>query len=285
MTHTRVIAALATAMSLAAVPAVAADLHHAPAPRVIPAPIEVGGGWYLRGDVGIAQQDVRRNEFTVGNPGPFGGAGAFRHFRPEAEHFGAATIVGAGLGYQFNEWFRFDATLERRGSSHFGYTLVDRVTQPAFPFANRYTGQLDSWVGLINAYVDVGNFWGITPFVGAGIGFANHRVTGFQDQGVGASAGGYGIAQPASTTNFAWALHAGLGYAVNENLKLEISYRYMNLGDVNQGRITCFGSPCPDITYTGNQLTSHDIRVGMRWMLNPPPAAVPVAHRPVIARN
>lgn len=275
MTQKTLVAAIGAALSLLAAPAGAADLLSAPPPRIVPAPIEVGGGWYLRGDVGVGVQTYDSVTLTVpGQPGAFAG------FRRETEYFDDPTIIGAGLGYQFNEWFRMDATLEYRSASRFGFTLVDRTVNPLNPFANVFTGQVSSITGMVNAYADIGNFWGIIPFVGAGIGFANHRVEGFTDTGVAGSAGGYGIAASSDNTEFAWAIHAGLGYAVSDTLKLELSYRYLNMGDLTLGTINCF-NPCQNPQYEAQTISSHDFRVGMRWMLNPPPPLV----RPVVARN
>ena len=36
-----------------------------------------------------------------------------------------------------------------------------------------------------------------------------------------------------STTNFAWALMAGLDFNVTQNLKLELGYRYLNMGKIH----------------------------------------------------
>ena len=38
--------------------------------------------------------------------------------------------------------------------------------------------------------------------------------------------------------NFAWALHAGVGYKVSPNVTIELAYSYMNLGDATTGANT-----------------------------------------------
>jgi opacity protein-like surface antigen len=266
------VAALAL-VSVASGPASAADILGGPPPRVVPAPIEVGGGWYLRGDVGMGRQEL--NEVRLSPP--VAGFGVVQSSQDDV------SIIGLGIGYQANDWLRIDLTGEWRGASSFQFLLNQGGQNGNF---NNYNGRIESIVGLINVYADIGNFWGIVPFIGAGIGFAHHNVSGFQDVGFIASGGGFGYAQEQSSTEFAWALHAGLGYVVNENLRLELSYRYLNMGDVNAGSIDCQGPfACnPRINYTLRDMSSHDIRIGMRWMLNPPQSvAAPI--RPVIARN
>jgi hypothetical protein len=106
---------------------------------------------------------------------------------------------------------------------------------------NLYHGTSRSMVGLANFYVDLGTFCQIgclTPYVGAGFGFAHTTVSGFTDTSTGfnsvtgatGSLGGY--ASTVSRTSFAWALMAGVGYKVNERLTLEAGYRYLSLGDM-----------------------------------------------------
>ena len=97
-----------------------------------------------------------------------------------------------------------------------------------FRSADRLRGGVSSIVALVNFYVDLGNFWGATPFVGAGIGVADNALSGVSDQGfaiAGASAivpvGGF--FSNASRTSFAWALTAGFDVALAPNLKLEAS--------------------------------------------------------------
>jgi opacity protein-like surface antigen len=37
------------------------------------------------------------------------------------------------------------------------------------PGTNEYTADIESWVGLANGYVDLGKWWCVTPYVGAGL--------------------------------------------------------------------------------------------------------------------
>lgn len=118
MTEKRLLAAVFAALSIASAPAAAADFPiAAPVPRVIPAPIEVGGGWYLRGDVGIGIQEFRSVRFAPTAPGV--PAGALAGFQTVQRSYDEPTILGAGIGYQFNEWLRFDLTGEYRTSQTF----------------------------------------------------------------------------------------------------------------------------------------------------------------------
>ena len=87
----------------------------------------------------------------------------------------------------------------------------------------------------------------------------------------------------ASKTSFAWALHAGLGYDVTPNFKVELAYRYMHLGDMRTGAINCFcGATYSPLRIKG--LEAHEIKLGMRWLLNAPPAPIAMAEAPLVRK-
>ena len=122
-------------------------------------------------------------------------------------NFNTAGIFGLGVGYKFNNWFRADVTGEYRGNSQFFGT--DRITYAGGVGTDTYHATKNEWVVLANAYVDLGTWWCITPFIGAGVGGARVAINGFTDQGIANNGGGAlpGLAygDNVSKWNFAWA--------------------------------------------------------------------------------
>ncbi len=110
----------------------------------------------------------------------------------------------------------------------------------AYPpnFLDIYEGYLKTWVLLANAFVDLGTWNCFTPFVGFGIGGAHVQLADFSD--VNPSTGGFGFGRNSSKWNLAWALHAGVAYEVSKNLKIDLSYRYLNYGSVTD-TVDCNG--------------------------------------------
>jgi opacity protein-like surface antigen len=271
----------------------AADIGRPPIglpPAPVAAPIAEASGWYLRGDVGVGQLNGK-TEIRDVNVGVTRGS---------SEDFGSYAFVGAGVGYQFNSWLRADITAEYRTKSRFEFTDrycfpgaggVCGVTPPYTDGFNRISGNISSMVFLANAYLDLGTWNGLTPFIGAGVGFANHRFSGGYDQGgtvvtqvapapqIGFATGG--TIGNATKTNFAWAVMAGVGYEVNERLKLELGYRYLNMGKIQSGPSNCFGAPC-NYTVTAKNLDAHEVKLGMRWMLGGPAYAAAPAGYPMV---
>ena len=276
-------------VAASATTAFSADL--APAPMLAPPPpppMDSGmSGLYLRGDVGVGHMGESTVSSVLNTPGFVVGGARF-----DQKNFDSVAFAGAGIGYQFNNFMRVDITGEYRTGSRFTglQTYDDLFGSGCFNArcADRYTGTIRSSVFLANGYFDLGTWRGLTPFVGAGIGFANHKVQSLTDMGMWPTPG-YGIASDKSSTKLAWALMAGLGFEVTRNLKMEIGYRYLNMGTVNSGQIACNSASCPYESHK-YKLQSHDVKVGFRYlladdapaaapMMMPVPAAAPVMRR------
>src|SRR5712672_2575127 len=221
------------------------------------------GGWYLRGYIGQSNQFVN----SISHPS-FATAPQFTFF--DKGGFDSAPFFGAGVGYQWNSWFRTDVTGEYRGKA--GFHALDSYfnTNSSAYNTNAYTASKSEWVALVNAYIDLGTWWSITPFVGAGVGVASIRIDHFRDLNLIAGGGGY--APSGTKTNFAWALHAGASYKVTSNFALDFSYRYLNLGSGESGLLQNFdplasGAQPPFYPVTFNKIQSHDLMLSVRWML------------------
>ncbi len=265
---------IAGAASLLSSMASAADMAIAPPPYA--APVADFGGWYLRGDVGFSNQSVSNIRNT--NAALYANNTSFQ----ETTGFDTGGIYQIGAGYQFNHWFRADITGEYRGSANFhGLDLISFPNggTPGFG-SDVYTARKSEWLFLANAYVDLGTWWCITPYIGAGIGTARVEISNFLDQGVGSLAGG-GIgpslvsAQSGAQWNFAWALHAGLSYQVTQNMAVDLGYSYVNLGNGTTGVDSAFDGSAGGHVFQFHNITSQDVKLGVRWNLWSPPAYAP----------
>jgi opacity protein-like surface antigen len=185
------------------------------------------------------------------------------------KNFESGMLFGLGIGYKYNNWLRFDLTGEYRGETGFhGFdTWVDVTPDERF---NNYTAKKSEWLFLVNAYLDLGTWKGFTPFVGAGIGTSRNTIHSFRDAGIGlgpAFVPTMAYADAASKWNFAWALHAGFAYDVTPNFAVELAYRYLDLGSAKSGDIIAFdGTNTIDNPMIFKGLTSHDVKLGVRWM-------------------
>ena len=267
----------------------AADLGLPPPPPLeYPQPcIGCTGPVYLKGFIGAANPNVGSINTELFQ---------FNDFEVSHEDIKSTPFFGVGIGYEFNTWLRFDVTGEYRGKSLFiaqdrypggngtfnvnsNAAAITAGTPGAFlPGTNEYTADIESWVGLANAYIDLGTYMCITPYIGGGVGLASVSVLGLKDVNVPNL--GVAYATDHTETNFAWAVYGGLAYDVNPSVTLDLAYRYTDLGDARSGTVTAYDNSS---SYSGvdiEDITSHDVMLGVRWKLGHQPAApMPVAFK------
>lgn len=264
------VAAFVAMTALFATASRAADMPQLP--PVYAPPIEEAGGWYLRGDIGMSNQKVKSLDNAL-----FTSAVNVVH-----KDFDSAPFFGIGVGYQFNSWFRADLTGEYRGKATFhGLDIVGTTS------TNEYRGSKSEWLVLANAYVDLGTWYSFTPFIGVGVGASYNTISNFTDVcTVGCGAGSVAYGDTASKWNFAWAAHAGVAYKVNSSLSFEFAYRYVSLGDAMSGDIKTFdGTNNVYNPMHFKDITSHDFKFGVRWMLETPIKSDPYLIPPLMRRG
>lgn len=282
-------------MAAGAVSLLSSAAHAADMPSIMPPPppaqyyaqpvVEDFGGWYLRGDIGMT--NTRGKLFA-----PAYDDVSTLSYQQLGHQFTGGMSYGVGIGYQVNNWFRLDVTGEYRSKVQFTGTDF-AVIGGLGPIGDYYSGGYSSFVALFNAYADLGTWWCITPFIGVGVGGAYNTISGLTDlgtipsPGVGSVNSASYFANGASKSSFAWALHAGLAYKVTPGFTVELAYRYLDLGSAVTGRGDTFdgllagrGRP-----FQFNELTSQDIRLGVRWNLDAGAVAPPPPPPPLIRRG
>lgn len=238
----------ATSLAQAADPGYAAPIGAAPPPAGLDQPAEEGPvtfatGWYLRGDLGVAKDA----QISIGSV-----------ILPRGGSFPNNWSFGLGAGYKFSDWIRADLTLDWRAPRTFsgntatiscitGWQLTSATTEaPVYDTCNDwYRARMTNTTVLFNLYADLGTWWGLTPYVGAGVGFnyvyqkasqnwfmSNGRAyqISVADALNTAVTWYYNLDQQRSwqSTQLAWALMAGFSYAVTPNVSVDIGARYLN---------------------------------------------------------
>ena len=223
----------------------AADMPGDYSPVTLPPPtqeqpannIEYSSGWYLRGDLGYRFQRIGESSSGDTTQVPASQSGEVKN----------AFVGGLGFGIK-RDWLRLDVTGD--------YGLSAKYSAPVAA-GGEIAGSISSFTVMGNAYVDLGTWYGMTPYVGAGLGAANLHFGEYEY----ANATG---AMPSTATvkkrwNMAWAAMAGVSYKVAHNLLLDVGYRYIDMGDVSGG---------PDGQLTVKKLTGNEIRIGFRYILD-----------------
>ena len=269
--------ALAGAAVIVTIPAaLAADMPLMPPP---PPPMEFGG-WYLRGDIGISTERAGNFHEDGLNPPPTGVQNA-------GSGFETGGIFRLGVGYQFMPWLRADITGEFRSPATWSSFDIANFNGTLIP--EHVTVHKSEIVALANVYADLGTWWCVTPFIGAGVGFAGVKLANFQETAIGGLDPVQGFfpinannfAADQTQWNFAWALHAGLSYKVTPGFSVELAYRYLNMGNAQSGAIVGFLNNPQNTVFHIDNITSHDLTLGVRWMLQPeaPALAYPLVRK------
>lgn len=210
-------------------------------------PVEVGSGWYLRGDVAYNANKTFRHRITT-----------FANY----ERFTQSTtpIVGSvGFGYHFSDFLRAEANLGllTAGSGRLDYALGAPVGADV-----NIRARNTMWSGIVSLYGDLGTVAGFTPYVGAGVGlvlakrdyrrFTEYYAPGTPDLDYRNRDHNY---------SFAYSLGAGVAYNVSSNLSLDVGYQYLSAPRAEYVQIA--GSQ--DRVRKG--VNVHQIKVGLRYAL------------------
>ncbi len=229
------------------------------------APADIGSGWYLRGDIGYVDPNQVK-EGRIGEATP-----PFDILRVEE-----TWSVGVGAGYRFTDWLRADVTVDHR----FDADLLARNSGSGYTRGySTETASLGVTTGLVNVYADLGTWYGITPYVGAGVGVSRTEIRDYVSRitfldGTYAAPFSY---QGKVTNQLAWALMAGIAVDLSQGFKLDLGYRYVHLGEA-QTKLDRF-----NVGTKIEEIDAHELRVGLRWEFAAPLAVA--ATRPIVARN
>jgi opacity protein-like surface antigen len=233
---------------------------------------EFGSNWYLRGDIGYASTnldlsvDLGTAQSVGSNEGTWD--------------------IGGGVGYDFG-WFRSDVTVDWVAQRDVDVTTRNELcvdglaNNPALPpsaggplCSNHHDSTVQALPIMLNAYFDLGSWSGFAPYVGAGVGAALVSFDDWRSVSEDTTAGTIGpaINDQSHEWRFAWSLMAGLSYHLNQNLALDIGYRYLN---INDGKALGNFVPSAGAAVTGgigsvdySDFYSHQVRVGFRYTID-----------------
>jgi opacity protein-like surface antigen len=152
-----------------------------------------------------------------------------------------------------------------------------RALRSIRPSSTRAGRPADSTTVLVNGYVDLGTWYGVTPYAGAGAGVAFNKFKDYQVEVTclttacgGPAAGAFALGpQPVATlgeeelkASFAWALMGGVAVDVGGGFQIDAGYRYVNLGEV-RSRPDAVGA----VSRT-KEIDAHEVRLGFRYMID-----------------
>lgn len=248
-------AAFCAAIALPALPAQlrAADFGFTDPNVTLPStqtqPVDFGSGWYIRGDVAYALDTLPE----ISDWGIFPNTSSWRN----------TYSLGLGAGYKFTNWFRTDMTLDWRDP----LTASDSSTS-TYAYGTR-------WDALFNGYIDLGNWNGFAPYVGAGVGAAWGDAKIYtKDSSLTCTQGGTVTCfEKNDSIHLAWALMAGFAFEIFPHAFVDLGYRYLNLGSYSfydNSVLSQVGSfvYIPPGSSAAATSRVQEIRLGIRYMID-----------------
>lgn len=205
------------------------------------APVDIGKGWYLRGDLGTSSKLSTGSASFSTSSGSDLATGSIRSQSYQDNDLS----INFGLGYRFNDILRADATmgfLNGKGTIG-GTTSTPCEGAPAGTNCDLSgSANVSNYEAMLNAYADLATVSGFTPYVGAGVGFT--RVDWQDSQMSATCVNGASACLASTTSNYtnqgtqewrrSWALMAGISYAVSDKLSADIGYRFSRTGSGQQ---------------------------------------------------
>jgi opacity protein-like surface antigen len=188
------------------------------------APVYSAEGLYVSGNIGFAvASDSDLTDSTV--PG----------ITVNTE-FDTGLAFGAALGYDFNR-FRVEGEISYQKND------IDKMSAQGVILDA--TGDAVALSFLINGYYDFINSSAFTPYISAGLGFAQVEFNDLDINSLGFSGSND------EDTVFAYQIGIGVGYAVTEKVTIDIKYRY-------------FGAENSEYNTTEAEFASNNFLFGVR---------------------
>jgi len=126
---------------------------------------------------------------------------------------GNQASLGLAVGYDFKRAYDLPLRLE--------YEYVWRGKKELVNNADE-KGKFGAQSSFVNAYFDIYNPSPVTPYIGAGLGFAvvsvEYEVPGY-------------FSYSETKANFAWNIGAGVAWKISDSVALDLGYRYADFGN------------------------------------------------------
>lgn len=225
------------------------------APLALAAPPPVGpSDWYVRGDLGYRGSILGKTQYIVYVPP---GSASF-----DTTTLKAVPSLAAGIGFRINRRLRADLTADYWFSSDLdGMSIIECDNRKLCPeYAEFHLSSRSAYNSLLllaNAYVDLGTYHDVTPYVGAGLGGALVKWSKLENA---IAAGGMLEHGGVADWRFAYALAAGAAYCLTETLSLDLGYRYTR---IDGGRMFDFAAGSGPVFDAG--IDVHEARTGLRY--------------------
>jgi outer membrane immunogenic protein len=125
-------------------------------------------------------------------------------------------VLGFGLGYKFNEYFRSDLNLQFRNLKTESKDFTPAIKNTAF-------------TTMLNGFVDLPTGTMFTPYGVVGVGMSNIKKA---DNTLLAVSGNHITFKTKNKTSFAWNAGLGVNTKIQDSVSLDLGYKFVNVGKI-----------------------------------------------------
>lgn len=209
---------------------------------------------YLRADLGYSMTIDDKDDFFDS---------AERDTVELTSYKGQRYQIGAGLN--LTDYLRTDITVSygARLSAADDYRDADGIANKTANKLNDGAFETSNWSTMMNVYVDPLSIAGVdvgafSPYLQGGIGWARNKTEKlfFPDST---------FIRGDTHNDLAWQIGAGVGYAISDQWTLDLSYRYLDMGEVRGGDTYINGATATKVEATRFDLRAHEIMIGLQY--------------------
>ena len=116
---------------------------------------------------------------------------------------------------------------------------------------------------MVNGYIDLGTYVGLTPYIGAGVGLIQSKrdaALAFTD--LVTPANSTSLTDSKTQYSMAYSLNAGLAYQVSKNVVIDFGYQFMSAPDAEYARLDSASA-----FSIQKGIDNHQVKVGLRYDL------------------
>jgi opacity protein-like surface antigen len=155
-------------------------------------------------------------------------------------------IIGGAVGVDWGNQIRTELELSHAHwtSDKYDYTII---TPNSF-FEIATSSNMSATYLLGNAWLDIGNRSGISPYVGGGLGIGWANVNAFTNT----------VNDQFSASGLAFQLGAGVRFNVNDSVSIDAGYRFKDIVGLSY-------NTAGNSTLTDTSLASHNFQIGLTY--------------------
>lgn len=175
---------------------------------------------------------------------------------------GGALAVGYDFWQQHKLPVRAELEFAMRGNNNYSNDYSNVYGTPGM--SSELKVNYNASTLMANFFYDFHNSTSFTPYLTAGLGLAFIN-TEYEYNVRNAGASVFGMNESENFTNFAWNVGAGVAYSFNENVSVDLGYRYVNLGNVNVSGSRTIPGTANQVSYEcDNFASNHEVMLGLR---------------------